>query len=176
MKENIKLGLLGLIALTLLVNTYYTASKKSPLITPNAQAAASGAVTPNPGNLPIDPSLGTTIQNSPPPAVPAQKATRMTFDNYQHNFGTIKQNTTNTYSFRFTNTGTEPLLITNATGDCGCTVPDYPRDPIAPGKSATINVEYKPGTQKGTQSKNVTLTANTEPRETILTIRAEVEE
>jgi len=66
------------------------------------------------------------------------------------------------------------LLITSAVGSCGCTVPNYPKDPIAPGKSATIDVEYKPGLQKDAQEKKVTVTANTEPSQTILTIKANV--
>ena len=78
--------------------------------------------------------------------------------------------------FKFTNTGTEPLLITNARGSCGCTVPQYPTEPIAPGATSEIKVVYKPGKQKGNQTKYVTVTANTEPAQSRLQITANVEE
>lgn len=187
-KENIKIGLLALIALTLIVNTYMTSSKKS-VATPaansaNGQPQSTAVQTPgtNPAtNLNPNPNLATTINPNEPtlvnpttPSDPNQKKTRITFGGYKHDFGKIKQNSTNNYSFKFTNTGDEPLIITGATGSCGCTVPNYPKEPIAPGKTATIDVEYKPGTQKGVQEKKVTVTANTEPNQTILTIAADV--
>ena len=78
--------------------------------------------------------------------------------------------------FEFTNTGNEPLIIQDAKGSCGCTVPKYPKEPIAPGATGEIEVEYKPGTQKGNQTKAVTLTANTQPEQTVLQITAMVEE
>jgi hypothetical protein len=92
-----------------------------------------------------------------------------------HDFGKVKQETTNKYSFSFTNTGDEPLIITSAVGSCGCTVPQWPKDPIPPGGTGKIDVEYKPGQQEGSQEKKVTVTANTEPGETILTLKAEVQ-
>jgi hypothetical protein len=76
--------------------------------------------------------------------------------------------------FSFTNTGKEPLLITNAKGSCGCTVPRYPKEPIAPGKNGEIEIVYKPGRQKNKQSKTITISANTEPDKTILKVKANV--
>ena len=93
-----------------------------------------------------------------------------------HDFGKINQDTENKKIFTFTNTGTEPLVISNAVGSCGCTVPSYPKEPIAPGKTGEIEVVYKPGKQKGVQSKTVTITANTEPKTTRLSISADVQE
>lgn len=183
-KENIKIGLLGAITLILLVNTYYVATKGSSSF-PVAPTAGSSAVqTPANNQLPAinnaNPTsdISTVVDNTTPTEMTTppsnQKMTRMTFGQYLHDFGTIKQNSTNTYKFKFTNTGDEPLLITNAVGSCGCTVPNYPKEPIAPGKSATIDVEYKPGTQSGAQDKKVTVTANTDPNTTTLTIKANV--
>ena len=186
-KETIKIGLLALIALTLIVNTYMAATKKS-VATPantavNGQQPQSTAVQ-NPGkdvvtnlNMNANPDLSTVTAADPvtvTPADPNQKKTRITFGSYKHDFGKIKQNSTNNYSFKFTNTGDEPLIISNAVGSCGCTVPNFPKEPIAPGKTASIDVEYKPGMQKGVQEKKVTVTANTEPNQTILTINADV--
>ncbi|MBP8824804.1 MAG: DUF1573 domain-containing protein, partial [Flavobacteriales bacterium] len=91
-----------------------------------------------------------------------------------HDFGKIMQDSQNHYAFKFTNTGKEPLVITNAVGSCGCTVPDYPKHPIKPGESGEIKIEYKPGKQEGLQNKTVTITANTEPAQTVLNITADV--
>lgn len=93
----------------------------------------------------------------------------------EHDFGNIKQDTENEHIFKFTNTGTNPLIIYTAKGSCGCTVPEYPKEPIAPGEEGEIRVVYKPGKQKNKQTKYVTLTANTEPEQTKLKITAEVE-
>jgi hypothetical protein len=189
-RESIKIALLGLIALTLLVNTYFLASKKgdrtgkvSATSTAVAEQDANTALTP-PANGNPNPDMTTMVNPGETHALdPAsmtppsnQKSTAISFATYQHDFGKIKQQSTNKYAFKFTNTGDEPLIITNAVGSCGCTVPNYPKEPIAPGKSATIDVEYKPGEQKGSQEKQVTITANTNPAETILKIKADVQE
>jgi hypothetical protein len=108
-------------------------------------------------------------------AVDNTPKTLVTFGNYEHDFGTIKQDSENKYKFSFTNTGSEPLLIESATGSCGCTVPNYPKQPIPPGGTGEIDVEYKPGKQENAQTKTVTIVANTEPRETVLRLKAFVE-
>ncbi|MCB0395162.1 MAG: DUF1573 domain-containing protein [Flavobacteriales bacterium] len=110
------------------------------------------------------------------PPVPAGPTTGIKFEEESFDFGNVPQHSTNKHTFKFTNTGEHPLIISNATGSCGCTVPDYPKEPIAPGKTGVINVEYKPGTQKGNQTKTVTVTANTEPAQTRVNITAFVEE
>jgi len=93
----------------------------------------------------------------------------------EHDFGSIQQDTENEHVFSFTNTGNEPLIIEKAKGSCGCTVPEYPKEPIPPGESSEIRVVYKPGKQKNNQTKKVTVTANTDPVQTVLTIKANVE-
>ena len=96
------------------------------------------------------------------------------FDAMVHDFGTIYQGSENPHVFKFKNTGTVPLIITGATGSCGCTVPYYAREPILPGEESEIHIEYKPGKQKGHQTKSVTITANTDPSPIILRITADV--
>jgi len=96
------------------------------------------------------------------------------FDNYEHDFGNIAQNSQNKFVYSFTNTGKEPLVISKAKGSCGCTVPRWPKEPIAPGKTGEIEIIYKPGKQKNKQSKTITITANTEPEKTILKVKANV--
>ncbi|MCB0480727.1 MAG: DUF1573 domain-containing protein [Flavobacteriales bacterium] len=103
-------------------------------------------------------------------------STQLAWVKESHDFGKIKQHSENVHVFKFKNTGTNPLIIQDAQGSCGCTVPEYPRSPIAPGESGEITVKYSPGTQIGAQQKNVAITANTEPRVFNLTIAADVQE
>lgn len=67
-------------------------------------------------------------------------AAEMSFNTKDHDFGTIEQDGNGTYMFLFTNTGKEPLVIKEAHGSCGCTVPKWPHDPVAPGQQDTIKV------------------------------------
>lgn len=127
-------------------------------------------------NLQPDASHDHLDHATPEPVKPAGPPTAIAFAQTEHDFGKIKQNTENKHIFKFTNTGSNPLIIQDAKGSCGCTVPKYPKEPIAPGEQGEIEVVYSPGTQKGLQTKTVTLTANTEPNQTTLQIKAEVEE
>lgn len=99
----------------------------------------------------------------------------MTFHETEHDFGTIIDGEQVSYAFRFENTGDGDLLIRSASGSCGCTVPEWPKDPIAPGKSGVINVTFNSEGRSGTQNKTVTLVANTLPNTTTISIKAEVE-
>lgn len=109
--------------------------------------------------------------------VPSGPLTSIKFEKEVHSFGTVQEESENMYSFSFTNTGKEPLIIQDAKGSCGCTVPNYPKQPIMPGKSATIDVKFTPYKgQIGPAEKTVTVTANTEPMSTIVKIQANVVE
>ena len=101
---------------------------------------------------------------------------QMIFEETEHQFGKINQGEKVSHTFIFKNTGDAPLIINNASGSCGCTVPRYPTEPILPGEKGVIDVSYKPGSQKATQNKTVTITANTNPPQTVLKIKAFVEE
>lgn len=173
--EKIKVGLLGVIAVTLIVNTVVIANKDNI-----DQGRLVNRVSQEPmqtqGNIPTPATNNPSPDISSMPEVPAGPSTKIAFAQTEHNFGNINQDTENKKVFSFTNTGTEPLIISQATGSCGCTVPKYPKDPIAPGATGEIEVVYKPGKQKGNQQKTVTVTANTEPAQTILNIKAEVQE
>jgi hypothetical protein len=134
-------------------------------------------VTPISAPTPInDPTIN--LQDPQPQQQPSQSETRaktsVKFADMSHNFGEIKQDSKHTYVFKFTNTGSQPLIIENATGSCGCTVPTFPKEPIAPGKTGEIEVVYSPGKQEGEQTKTVTITANTDPIVTTLNISAKV--
>jgi len=101
--------------------------------------------------------------------------TTIKFDKTLHDFGTIKQGDSVECVFKVTNTGGEPLILENAQGSCGCTVPDYPKDPIAPGDTRDIKVKFNSAGKKDKQSKTVTITANTDPIQSVLTIQSFVE-
>ena len=88
-------------------------------------------------------------------------------------YGTIAHNADGTRKFVFTNNGTEPLLIKNAKGSCGCTVPTWPREAIAPGATAEIGVKYATN-RVGKFTKTITLTTNASKKPVILTVKGEV--
>lgn len=96
------------------------------------------------------------------------------FEKTTHDFGTIKQGEKVAYSYRFTNTGKKDLVISAASGSCGCTVPQYPKMPVPPGGEGVIDVTFDSAGKTGKQNKTITLVANTVPNTTILTITGEV--
>jgi hypothetical protein len=98
----------------------------------------------------------------------------MTFSTDKHNFNVIPQGIPVTYDFTFTNTGKEPLLIKSATGSCGCTVPEYTQEAIAPGAKGKVKVTYNAAAM-GTFTKTVTVNTNSATTPVIvLTINGEV--
>ncbi len=107
-------------------------------------------------------------------AAPTGPTTTMTFEEERFDFGQVMDGEKVTHVFNFTNTGKEPLILSNARGSCGCTVPDWPRDPIAPGESGEIKVEFNTKGKKGKRSQRVTITANTDPAESFIYMDGEV--
>lgn len=89
----------------------------------------------------------------------AQDGAKIEFAKETHDYGDIKYGADGTCTFEFKNTGNVPLIISNAQGSCGCTVPDWPKEPIAPGAKAKILVKYDTK-RPGEFSKNVTITSN----------------
>ena len=128
------------------------------------------------------------VTSSNTAATPAAKATSvqtssaktsgtpvMTFDKTSHDFGVIKEGEKVTTSFGFTNTGDADLIIVDARGSCGCTVPEYPKNkPIAPGETGTIMVSFDSSNKPGVQQKSVTLSANTSTGREMLRIKSNV--
>ena len=172
MKDKIQIALLSVIdiALVVLAVGQFTGDKQEGSIVA-ANSVNSVAASEDP-NKPIDQTFDPLSTATPP--VDNTPKTTVNFANYEHDFGNIKQDSENKYVFSFTNTGTEPLIIETANGSCGCTVPNYPKAPIAPGATGDIEVVYKPGKQENAQTKTVTVIANTEPKETTLRIKANV--
>jgi hypothetical protein len=99
----------------------------------------------------------------------------MTFDRVSHDFGTIKEGEAVVTEFAFTNTGKSDLIIVDARGSCGCTVPKYPKNtPIAPGEDGVISVRFDSNGKPNLQQKTVTISANTSSGREMLRIKAMV--
>jgi hypothetical protein len=95
----------------------------------------------------------------------------MTFEEKEFDFGTIAQGTPQEHVFKFTNTGKAPLVIVDAKSSCGCTVPSFTKEPVAPGDSGELLVKFN-GSGKNQVSKTVTITANTESGKETVQIKA----
>ena len=100
--------------------------------------------------------------------------TEITFENTEHDFGTITQGDKVTYDFKFKNTGKSELLIKDAKGSCGCTVPEYPKDPISPGQEDIIKVSFNSAGKIGDQIKSVTLFCNIPEGVKVLHIKSNI--
>ena len=99
----------------------------------------------------------------------------MLFENETIDYGTLPHNADGKREFVFVNNGNKPLVITNATGSCGCTVPTFPKEPIAPGARAIIGVKYATD-RVGAFTKTVTVTSNAEGMASkVLTIKGTIQ-
>jgi hypothetical protein len=98
----------------------------------------------------------------------------MTFKEKEFDFGNITADKKVEHTFTFTNTGKAPLIIENASATCGCTVPEWPHEPVAPGASGNIKVVFDPSGKSGQQSKQITITANTDPQINQVSIKTNI--
>ena len=104
-----------------------------------------------------------------------QKSASVSYATESHNFGKINEaNGSVTYAFEFTNTGSEPLIISNVKASCGCTTPEWPKEPIAPGAKNVIKAIYNPEGRPGNFNKTITVTSNADVPTKVLTISGEV--
>ena len=126
-------------------------------------------------------------QNTPAKAQPAQVVTppnsnaaanpnagEFTFSEETYDFGKIPKGTPVTHDFTFTNNGKEPIVISNVQASCGCTTPSWPKEPILPGKSANIKVQYN-AANPGGFNKSITVTSNAKTPTKVLYIKGTVE-
>ena len=98
----------------------------------------------------------------------------MSFAEVEHDFGTINEGDIVEHKFSFTNTGKAPLVIVSAKGSCGCTVPEWPKEPIAPGAQGEMLVKFNSNGKPNLQNKQVTITANTKAGKEVIKIKAMV--
>ena len=96
------------------------------------------------------------------------------FKEESFDFGSITDGESVSHDFKFTNAGKSDLLISSANGSCGCTVPEYPKEAIKPGKQGVIKVTFNSQDKVGMQHKTITIIANTIPNSKVLTIKGEV--
>lgn len=108
------------------------------------------------------------------PQKPVDKnVAEISFEKETHDFGVIPQGTPASYTFIVTNTGKSPLIITNAAASCGCTTPDWTKEPILPGKKGFIKATYN-AASPGAFMKTVTVTSNASREMVTLTLKGEV--
>lgn len=105
----------------------------------------------------------------------SKEKAEMKFSETVHDFGTVKEDGGPiSVEFPFTNTGSANLVVFDAKADCGCTTPEYPQAPIAPGKSGKIKVTYNPLGRPGAFDKVITIKTNGKPGKVRLKIRGTV--
>ncbi|PCJ82120.1 MAG: hypothetical protein COA57_13570 [Flavobacteriales bacterium] len=118
--------------------------------------------------------VSTDIVNNPQTAsgeVDMSELPVMEFEEEVFNFGEITQGEKVNHSYKFKNTGKTDLVITSARGSCGCTVPTWPKKPIAVGEEGIIEVVFNSEGKKGQQNKKVTIVANTQPSTNVVAIK-----
>lgn len=122
-----------------------------------------------------EPNIGGPEVKTEQVAPPANgKYPIMAFADQEHDFGTISEGDKVSYNFEFKNTGEADLIISQAKGSCGCTVPEFPKEPVKPGESGKIKVTFNSAGKPGDQHKSVTITANTANATERLSITASV--
>ena len=131
-----------------------------------AFASAVFAVSAQTNTTTPPPSSTTTTTDNP-------NAPEVVFETVVVDYGTIEYNSNGDREFKFKNTGTEPLIITSATGSCGCTVPTPPKDPVKPGENAAIKVHYDTK-RVGNFEKTVTVVSNAKNAQIVLKIKGTV--
>jgi hypothetical protein len=118
-------------------------------------------------------ALGANAQETTTPNPVNPNAPKFKFESEVVDYGTIEHNADGNRVFKFTNTGKEPLIISNAVGSCGCTTPDWPKEPIKPGASGVIKVHYATD-RVGQFEKTVTITSNADTPSKVIKIKGVV--
>ncbi|NBP69010.1 MAG: DUF1573 domain-containing protein [Cytophagia bacterium] len=120
---------------------------------------------------------------TPTPAVQAQPVEEVKpegpvaaiqFEKLEHDFGTISEGQKVSYTYKFKNTGDAPLIIQSAQPSCGCTVPEWSKDPIPVGGEGYVKAEFDSKGKPNVQNKTITVTANTYPKQTTIRFKAMV--
>ena len=96
------------------------------------------------------------------------------FKDTLHDFGTLQQGETGAFDFEFVNNGKTPLVISDAHASCGCTVANYPKDPVAPGKTGVIKVTYNSAGKSGHQEKSIVIHTNAKRSVNYLYIKVDI--
>jgi hypothetical protein len=94
------------------------------------------------------------------------------FNTLEHDFGKVIQGEVVTFGFKFKNTGKSDLVIANISAACGCTASEYPKTPVKPGEENVVEVSFDSSGKQGFQNKTLEVAANTQPSNTVLSIKA----
>ncbi|MFT4666174.1 MAG: hypothetical protein ACI8YQ_002854 [Polaribacter sp.] len=178
--KKIQLGLLVVVAGLLIANMTGAFSGMFGGGDSDVRAAAKESIATTTGvnNNSVTPSAAGATKagdaSAAAPAAPAGPTTTVDFEETEFDFGTIAAGEKVNHVYKFKNTGNEPLIISNAKGSCGCTVPSWPKEPIPVGGTGEISVQFDSKGKKNKQSKRVTITANTDPAQSFLTIKGDV--
>jgi hypothetical protein len=116
-----------------------------------------------------------SCSQTPQPAAAHHDGPAIEFETTAHDYGIIPQGGDGTYEFVFKNTGKAPLVLTNVRSSCGCTVPEWPRNPINKGEEARIKVSYNTRIT-GAFSKSISVYSNAADAPVVLVIKGKVEE
>lgn len=121
-------------------------------------------------------TIDASLVNNPHSAsgIQATGVPTMDFTDTSYDFGKMHEGEAASHEFHFKNNGNAPLLIANAAGSCGCTVPEYPHEPIAPGQSGVISVKFNSQGKVGAQNKSVNIFTNSNKGKHMLHIKADV--
>ena len=161
MLKQIKPGLLAV----LIVAMASSCQNSSSSVKEEARQSVENAV--QPAQSAVQPAAQTA-------EVPTGPTTEMAFEESEFDFGTVTEGEKVSHVYKFKNTGSEPLILSSAKGTCGCTVPSWPREPIAPGETGEIMVEFNSINKRGQKNQKVTITANTNPPQTFIYLKGEV--
>ncbi len=148
-------------------------------VAPANNGGASVTPAPAPAVAPVAPAPGgaadgtTVIDPVTGQAVPAVLTT-IAFEEVSYDFGKIKEGEVVKHKFKFTNTGTNNLILENVKPSCGCTALDWPKEPIAPGKSSEIEAQFNSSGKSGPQTKYITITLNSAERLERITFTGDV--
>ncbi len=121
-----------------------------------------------------DKTTTTTTDSVATTTLANENAPVMKFEFDSHDFGKATAGEKITYEFKFNNTGKSPLIISDAKASCGCTVPEWPKEPVMPGQGGKIKVTFDSAGKSGLQDKQITVTANTNPAQNVVHLIGEV--
>jgi outer membrane biosynthesis protein TonB len=167
--KRLKIGGLAFFAAVLLLASCNDAALEEKVADLEKRVADLESKTPAAKSSALTKQINQPESNAPQGDVPEFK-----FEESAYDFGSITEGDVVEHIFKFTNTGEAPLVIQSASASCGCTVPNYPREPIAPGETGEIEVKFDSSNKPGIQNKTVSITANTDPTITRLTIKSNV--
>lgn len=138
----------------------------SVLILAGLFACDNGSKNKIPADVVSNPNSATGKESKDLPAI--------VFERDIYDFGKLIDGETAVYNFKFKNTGTADLLISQVNSSCGCTVPKFPKEPIPPGGEGYIKVSFDSSGRTGVQNKAVTVVSNCQPNQTVIRIKAMV--